>query len=391
MGVISAPLMHIHTTFQVLATTTLATTVLTVGPAQGASFRGLGEIEFPNNFSSLVVLDISADGSTVGGSLGPPESRDNEGFIWQESTGVELGFSAVSSLSADGSTFATAGGFTVGSRADYISGDGSVFVRTNGAEDRGGPGDTTVSVSGFGDISGLPGKDYTTFARDISTDGSTVVGTSATVRAPGVNGNWYQYPVFDTTEAFAWSADQGTRGLGDLSGGSDFSSAYGVSADGTTVVGQSSSGNGPEAFAWNAATGMIGLGDLSGGAFSSLAEDVSADGKSIVGFATTDQGEVPFLWTETAGMRSIQQLLTDDFNLDLTGWTLTGRSVISDDGLTIAGQGINPNGQSEAWLARLDAPDTSSESVPEPSGLLGLALLGGFGVKLKQKHQKSVG
>ncbi len=339
--------------------------------------------------SELFVLDISADGSTVGGSLGNPTGRGLEGFIWRDSTGLERSFDPVSSISADGSMTAFAGSFTVGSRPDYISGDGTVTVRTEGAEDRGGPGYTTVVVSNFGDIGGVPGKEYLTFARDISTDGSTVVGVSGTVssaNAANVNGNWYEYPVSVDAEAFVWNPEQGIMGLGDLSGGSIFSAAYGVSADGSTVVGQSSSANGTEAFVWTAGSGMVGLGDLAGGVFASLAEDASADGKSIVGFATTDEGEIPFLWTEEDGMRSMQQLLMDDFALDLTGWKLTGRSVISDDGLTVAGQGINPNGKSEAWIARLDMPsEPTAESVPEPGSLMGLMAIVGIGFGLKRK------
>jgi probable HAF family extracellular repeat protein len=58
------------------------------------------------------------------------------------------------------------------------------------------------------------------------------------------------------------------QGLGDLSGGSFYSYANGVSADGSVVVGRGSSANGNEAFRWTQGTGMVGLGDLSGGIFS---------------------------------------------------------------------------------------------------------------------------
>ena len=58
-------------------------------------------------------------------------------------------------------------------------------------------------------------------------------------------------------------------GLGDLSGGSSFTSfARGVSADGTVVVGRSISVNGFEAFRWTQTDGMVGLGDLPSGGFS---------------------------------------------------------------------------------------------------------------------------
>jgi hypothetical protein len=52
-------------------------------------------------------------------------------------------------------------------------------------------------------------------------------------------------------------------------------------------------------------------------------------------------------------MRSLKGILTNIYGLDLTGWTLTGASGISDDGKTIVGRGINPDGNEEAWIAGL--------------------------------------
>jgi probable HAF family extracellular repeat protein len=56
-------------------------------------------------------------------------------------------------------------------------------------------------------------------------------------------------------------------GLGDLVGGTFDSTARGTSANGSIVVGQSSSVNGNEAFRWTQTTGMVGLGDFPGGSF----------------------------------------------------------------------------------------------------------------------------
>ena len=73
--------------------------------------------------------------------------------------------------------------------------------------------------------------------------------------------------------------------LGDLSGGDTFSVARDVSADGSKVVGLSKSGALPagEAFVWTAGTGMTGLGSLSSFAPFSDASAISADGAWIVG------------------------------------------------------------------------------------------------------------
>ena len=79
-------------------------------------------------------------------------------------------------------------------------------------------------------------------------------------------------------------------GLGDLTAGSFYSIAKGVSANRAVVVGQSSSASGNEAFRWTSRTGMVGLGDLPGGYFSSHADGVSADGAVVVGSGISGSG-----------------------------------------------------------------------------------------------------
>ena len=51
-------------------------------------------------------------------------------------------------------------------------------------------------------------------------------------------------------------ADALFTGLGDLDGGSSFSEAFGISADGSVVAGRGSSDLGSEAFMWTAEDGM---------------------------------------------------------------------------------------------------------------------------------------
>ncbi len=52
-------------------------------------------------------------------------------------------------------------------------------------------------------------------------------------------------------------------------------------------------------------------------------------------------------------MRSLRDVLVTDYGSDLTGWTLERANGVSPDGLTIVGDGTNPNGDREAWIARL--------------------------------------
>ncbi|WP_277874339.1 MULTISPECIES: PEP-CTERM sorting domain-containing protein [Microcystis] len=162
-------------------------------------------------------------------------------------------------------------------------------------------------------------------------------------------------------------------GLGYLPGVNGFlgfSEANGVSADGSVVVGYSNGGNGfngnlIEAFRWTQAGGMVGLGVLSGG-IASYANGVSADGSVVVGYSRTGPftGAEAFIWNSTQGMRSLQQVLTNDYGLDLTGWFLNEANAISADGLTVVGFGTNPDGLTEAWIARLDGKPVPPGTTP---------------------------
>ena len=109
---------------------------------------------------------------------------------------------------------------------------------------------------------------------------------------------------------------------------------------------------------------MVGLGDLAGGSFWSSATAVSFDGQIIVGNSTSASGDEAFIWDAVNGMRSLKSVLVNQCHLNLTGWTLYADG-ISADGLTIVGSGVNPSGETEAWAA----------TIPEPAS----ALLFGLG------------
>src|SRR5262245_51405154 len=100
---------------------------------------------------------------------------------------------------------------------------------------------------------------------------------------------------------------QSFTGLGDLDGGMIFSEAWGVSADGSTVVGDSIT-NGHilfgavyGAFRWTAATGLEDIYNLGGIGTTCRAYAVNNNGSVIVGVADygvlTPTQIVAFMWT----------------------------------------------------------------------------------------------
>lgn len=188
-------------------------------------------------------------------------------------------------------------------------------------------------IEGLGFLEG--GPYHRSGANAISADGSAAVGFSISANS--------------MVEAFRWTASTEMQPLGDLEGGSFESQAFGVSGDGSVVVGYGISTNGQEAFRWAAAGGMQGLGDLSGGDYLSNAYGVSADGSVVVGFGTwgawwADQQEA-FRWTAAAGMVGLGHL---------PGGADSSRGYgVSADGSTVVGWSASANSAHEAfrWTA----------------------------------------
>jgi probable HAF family extracellular repeat protein len=318
---------------------------------------------------------ISADGSTVVGESG------GEAFRWTAATGLQplgkFGGDATyaTAVSADGSVVtafadpygfpprskglrwtAAAGYQSIGNLAtdgsgmesvpQAISPDGSVVVgyaSTDQSYDRMAFRWTAAGMQGLGRMPGSSRNDGTT---GVSADGATIVGTEMMDTAPL------------TTRGFRWTAATGMQPLDQPIFGSTSTRVNGISADGSTIIGLLRTDDNAEvAVRWTSA-GLDVLGDLPGGSLASAhANAVSADGSVIVGIAATADRTTAFIWDAGHGMRALDEVLHDDYGVDVSGWRLASASGVSADGKVICGVDVFGRG----WVATLGDP------VPPPA------------------------
>lgn len=344
-----------------------------------AYFLGLGGL--PGSSASMAYA-ISPDGTAVVGTTIGGFPYVERAFRWTAETGmVDLGGLP---LGGDGHAYGVCadGSAVVGYGNNYIGTQAFRWTAETGMVSLGvptGPNESSVArdLSWDGSVAvgytwlfqnkafrwqdgvttflgDFPGGDLYSEAYGMSADGSVVVGR-------GTNSGGYM--------AFRWTPTSGLVALGDLPGGGQDSWARDVSADGSVIVGRGKSAYGSEAFQWTAPSadsrgGMIGLGDLPGGDFFSEALAVSADGSVIVGGSISgDSGYMgeAFIWDAENGMRSLRDVLTTEYGFDLTGWHLYKATGISADGLTMAGYGYNPDRfGTQAWVAHIPEPATLS-------------------------------
>jgi probable HAF family extracellular repeat protein len=252
---------------------------------------------------------------------------------------VSCGFGVLLAASVVGAAasvvHAAAGSITAIPIGGTLSGDGATVAGTYLSGSFQEPVIWTASGGVLPLTNGLNGT-----ATGASFDGSAVAGRAGQIGGP--------------TQAFRWTEATGSVGLGYLLGGTGNSSAFGISADGTTVVGDSSFSNAREAFRWTQGVGMVGLGDLAGGTLTSSARAASADGSVVVGYGTTDDGFEAFRWTEDSGMAGLG---------DLPGGAIDSEATdVSADGAVVVGSSEAATGR-EAFFWR------------QGTGMVGLGLL----------------
>jgi probable HAF family extracellular repeat protein len=369
------------------AVITACISLVTTDAAFGAMmFGGLG---IPPGASSSFASAISADGSVIVGSTYDQFSELMTSVRWTRNGAIEL----LPPLPQYASSYATG-----------VSADGSVVIGTSGkyGEER---AFRWTLAGGTQDLGVLPGHGRSD-AVAVSGDGSVIVGSSSSYNN-----------IYDN-RAVRWTTAGGIQDLGTLRE-SEPSGATAISGDGSVVAGWSGSG----AFRWTLLGGMRAMdvlpttcdagtssypGDDGDTGFSScgyVPVAMSGDGSVIVGRIDTHQpsaggiyqafrwaagsgfkslGVIPgpdplavsadgsialvdgIVWDEFHGTRGLRDFLAIDHGLHLDGWTLEGATGISADGLTIVGNGINPSGQYEAWMA----------VIPEPTVLPLLAMAG---------------
>jgi probable HAF family extracellular repeat protein len=350
--------------------------------ATAATFQGLGTGSLAN--------DISADGTVIVGS-----GRWTQQGGWQNIGGTANACNADGSVVVGYRRYIEPFGSIVKKPIYWTAAEGAVDIschRGNNAEATDISDDGTVIVGytdtvsnmasfyneafvyhpgegstvGLGDLDVLPGEDdyqnINSAAYAVSGDGTIVAGSGIETSI--------------IPNAMYWTESTGMVNIKPGSDSFNQSCMMGVSRDGTILIGQS----GPfplfdiQAAIWTKQTEMQILGRLDGYDSESCALGISDDLSTIVGWATDGYGEyAAFLWKEPLGMVNLQEYLRDTYGCDLSGWTLTEATGISADGLTITGNGINPDGQYEAWLV----------TIPEPASLLLLS----FGIYWLRKQQ----
>ncbi len=193
----------------------------------------------------------------------------------------------------------------------------------------------------FTPLGDLPGGSFHSEAWGVSADGSTVVGASI------INGNIL---FGGTYAAFRWTAQSGLVNIYDVGNIGSICRAYAASADGSVVGGGADYGvlspTQIVAFIWTQEAGVQEIGDLPGGPSGSAraeARGVSADGAVLAGSGESDSGSEAFRYTTADALfLGLGDLPGGPFGSSGYG--------ISADGLTIVGSSAAADGtQAFGW------------------------------------------
>jgi probable HAF family extracellular repeat protein len=363
------------------------------------SFSGVGDLA--GGATESVALAISSDGQVVVGES--DSTSGSQAFRWTQSGGISgLGFVSMVDPASSARAVSSNGAVIVGSSNDAngvwrayrwsggvftllnnqscsscepfteglgVSGDGLVAVGPSAAR---GSGSSPLHVdpvrwAGGGvtlsDLGNLTASEDLGQANGASQSGSIIVGNHTSTAGKDA---WY------------WSGS-GLNALPHIYNGTPIAaSANAISRDGTTIVGFSTKRTitlpggtvvaaDSQAVRWTGANFATAtqLGSLPGATFvDSEAQAVSPNGSVIVGRAVDANGsDRAFVWDSTHGMRDLATVLTNDYGLDLGGWVLVEALGVSDvvgGSYTVVGRGVDPQGNSQGWVAYLTPPPCSN-------------------------------
>ena len=316
-------------------------------------------------YTGSMASAVSSDGTVVVGTA-TTAAGTRQAFRWtaaQQAMGLAL---------LPGGTWST---------AMSMSGDGGVVV---GEADGGSPPGLHAfrwtANTGSTQLPPLQGANACA-ATAISADGAVVAGTCQTVN----------------DEAFRWTEAAGSIGLGQFGSGSNAtSSASAVSGDGRviggaghpalngaiiwdarnvpfvigtlpamiegTVTALSSDGSivvgvatdadaRTHAFRWSRTSGVEAL--SSGNFAATYASATSGDAMRIVGWGSGGDGDTAIMWDAERVVHRVLDLLAPEERAKAAGWRLARARGISADGRHVAGEGVDPQGATQAWLVTL--------------------------------------
>jgi uncharacterized membrane protein len=336
----------------------------------GATFTGIGDL--PDGAFLSEARDVDAAGERVVG-VGTSASG-KQAVVWTHAAGLVAladGASAASAISDTGCVVVGAartfrapqeGERTMAARwvgsasAEFGPEPVSVYRRSEAIAVSGDGG--TIIGRGYQDI--LPsgfiwrGNEFSNRPPDnienqaANEDGSVVVGRTSPSRSGGPsyalrNGKVLPYPFEPECPSMCTPC---------ITPGQCVAAAYGVSADGTIVVGSAvnNQAGGPSvAVRWTVAADAVSTTILS--TISAAARAVSADGRVVVGTEAPAGEGIATRWVDGHAESIAAALESQGVSSD--GWQLTSATNVSGDGQSIVGTGINPDGNSEGWLARL--------------------------------------
>ena len=180
----------------------------------------------------------------------------------------------------------------------------------------------------------------------ISGDGQTVAGSARRIpEDPFTNPDALAGVIVTPSGTNVITGESGQDAVNDLS------------FDGSVAVGATTVGFELRAFRWTQNTGVAAIDAGLVGAGGSYARAVDATGSTIVGdyLIFGEAGTKAYIWREGQGAVDLYEDLVGNYGLGaaLSGWQLLVATDVSADGLTIVGQGINPDGCEQAFLVRL--------------------------------------